>query len=236
MIRALRSEWTRTKALVGTWVFMLLIVGIVFLPNLGLRMAVSQDPGGGRVRVTDMNLGFIGTIVLILAFSAWRSRSPRAHKLHAQSFLVLPSRWPQLTAVMLVNLVMCMAAVTVGLLVSFALLASTGVGWQEGGAADLARLLFGYGAISLIASAVGVLIGSTAAAVALPIVWVAMEPALVNIHPFLANKVAPWLPMRNVLTLMTGESSGGHPILVLGAWALLFVAAAFWRHQRADVR
>ena len=107
--------------------------------------------------------------------------------------------------------------------------------------------LLGYtilfaGLVSLMASAIGVLIPSPAGAVALPLVWAtAVELISQQLSEWIADNIAPYLPFNNIWMVLGGNVSvGGHDtpvsIAIVAAWTVVLVAWAFLVHQRRDVK
>lgn len=243
MTRAIRSELTRSVSMLGTRVFLALLVVQLVLPNWLFQRVLSERMyPGAALSFRDLGAGMGGIIMLLLAFGAWRVRSARTHQLHAQSFLVLPARRHWLAAATAVNVALGVGAVLVGFAISAAYMWAMGIPIDASTWPELVTMLLGYTAVVLIASACGMLIPSTAAAITVPLVWAfAVEVILTRATPWGQQYLAPVMPFTSIIHLISGQSleGAGSAVSVGGvvaAWAVGLTAAAFAVNELADVK
>ena len=114
MLGVIRSEWTRSRAMWGTWI----MLGFVLLFYVGanvLTLSYYRSEYGANepeVNLGELGVGLLPAYLMILSLSAVRVSGTRGHNLHAQSFLVIPARWQQLFAQMFVNAALAMVTLS----------------------------------------------------------------------------------------------------------------------------
>ena len=247
MLGIINSEWLRTKSLKGTWILLGFAVLSLVLPAALTLNAVQNLQGQGldlaelgAINASQAGGGLVPALMFIIALSAVRVSSERAHNLHAQSFLVISARWKQVAASMLVNMLLSVVTGVIGLAIALVLLSSTPLPLMTNDAGKLGWMVLAIAAISVMASAIGVLIPSVAGAVALPLIWAtAFEGILVSTSQFFADNVAPYLPFNNVFMLVSTQPTVHTPAvsgIILILWAGLLAAAAFFVNESRDVK
>ena len=244
MLGVIRSEWTRSRAMWGTWI----MLGFVLLFYVGanvLTLSYYRSEYGANepeVNLAELGVGLLPAYLMILSLSAVRVSGTRGHNLHAQSFLVIPARWQQLFAQMFVNAALAMVTMAVAVGVSVAMVATLPQKMNTDQLPLLGYTILFAGLVSLMASAIGVLIPSPAGAVALPLVWAtAVELISQQLSEWIADNIAPYLPFNNIWMVLGGNVSvGGNDtpvsIAIVAAWTVVLVAWAFLVHQRRDVK
>ncbi|MGJ4083084.1 ABC transporter permease [Corynebacterium macclintockiae] len=244
MLGVIRSEWTRSRAMWGTWI----MLGFVLLFYVGANILTLSYYRSGyganepEVNLAELGVGLLPAYLLILSLSAVRLSGSRGHNLHAQSFLVIPARWQQLFAQMFVNAALSMVTMAVAVGASLAMVATLPQKMNTDQLPLLGWTILFAGLISLMASAIGVLIPSSAGAVALPLVWAtAVELIAQQVSEWVAEYIAPYLPFNNIWMILGGNVSVGKhdtpvSVAIVCAWTLVLVVWAFFVHQRRDVK
>ncbi|MGJ4168428.1 ABC transporter permease [Corynebacterium macclintockiae] len=244
MLGIIRSEWTRSRVMLGTWI----MLGFVLLFYIGanaLTLSYYRSEYGmnePEVNLAELAVGLLPAYLLILSLSAVRLSGSRGHNLHAQSFLVIPARWQQLFAQMFVNAALSMVTMAVAVGASLAMVATLPQKMNTDQLPLLGWTILFAGLISLMASAIGVLIPSSAGAVALPLVWAtAVELIAQQVSEWVAEYIAPYLPFNNIWMILGGNVSVGKydtpvSVAIVCAWTLVLVVWAFFVHQRRDVK
>ncbi|MGJ4115817.1 ABC transporter permease [Corynebacterium macclintockiae] len=244
MLGIIRSEWIRSRVMLGTWI----MLGFVLLFYIGanaLTLSYYRSEYGmnePEVNLAELAVGLLPAYLLILSLSAVRLSGSRGHNLHAQSFLVIPARWQQLFAQMFVNAALSMVTMAVAVGASLAMVATLPQKMNTDQLPLLGWTILFAGLISLMASAIGVLIPSSAGAVALPLVWAtAVELIAQQVSEWVAEYIAPYLPFNNIWMILGGNVSVGKhdtpvSVAIVCAWTLVLVVWAFFVHQRRDVK
>ncbi|PRZ40918.1 ABC-2 family transporter [Antricoccus suffuscus] len=258
--RVLRSEWSKFWSLRSTWIAVglslvfVVAFGLIFAARYKSHITAGVTPGAQQedrfasatavslslfgVNFGQLVLGVLGVLVTAGEYSTGMIRSTLA---------AVPRRLPVLWS----KAIVCgLVALVVGSVAAFA---SFGIGSRiiTGTPAALAlsstgvvRSLFGAGIylalVAIIGVALGSLLRSAAAGIAVLLGVLLLVPGLVSLLPTSwAQNVSQYLPSNagdsiQALTRATHTLSAGAGLAVLLGWTVLALAAAAWRLMRSD--
>lgn len=250
MLNTVRSERIKLTSTAGTWIS---VVGIALL---GFGMAVAQSllvkaghqengytMGNGGATAGVRGLG----LMVIMALAALSVTQEYRFKTILTSFQATPSKWRVIGAKgLVVGAFAFLTAVVLGALTIPVALALVPENMRSDlGFATAARPLLTLGAYfaaaALLAIGVGCLLRSTAAAVALVVLWPSMIELMLTSLPTVGQKIAPYLPFTNADYGVSGKAgdlvmpwSANMAMAYFAGVAVLVFAAGVIAVQRRD--
>ncbi|MFR9799279.1 ABC transporter permease [Streptomyces sp. MS06] len=255
--RVLASEWAKLWSLRSTWIT--LGLGLLFLVAFGVIAAshYKSTLGSGRPMDRDfasataaslslfgtnfaqLALGVLGVLVTAGEYSTGVIRSTLAAVPRR-----LPVLWSKAAAYGLVALVVATVGAFVAFLVGSRIVSGTPAAMGLGHA-GVVRALLGaglyLGLVGVIGTALGALLRSVAAGIAVLVAALMLVPGLVSLLPTTwQGDIDPYLPSHagESIFALTHDASALSPttgLLVFLGWTALALAGAAYRLVRSDV-
>jgi ABC-2 type transport system permease protein len=253
LVRVVRSEWTKLRALRSTW--WCALIAVLLIVGLGAAITGSGAPykiSAGNSAAGGVTLSLVGVLFaqLVLGMLGVLSFSGEyATGMIRATLAVVPSRMPVLWAKLIA---------LVGFMLPLSLLATVGEFFvatalesSRGGSAlsltDPGVLREVVGAslyltvVAVIGVALGALLRRTAAGLAVFAAMLLVVPLVAAYLPASIKGFAPYLPSNAGGTIWgAGKLFGGHQLspwtgfAVLCGYAVVLTAAAAWRLRRRD--
>lgn len=229
----LAGEFTRLIGLRSVLVYAILLTGAIYGPTV-LVTAFSD---------TDSTALFIGSdffLFIAMIFAAADSASAISSRNVAYGYLTRHGRWTGHAARLIAQIVTVLAMLAIGSAIAALVLGIGGVEFM--GSMSQAGVVIALAvAWTAISSGIGMLIPVTAAAVATPILWVAMIEGILPILPFgefmgEIEQFLPWVAGRQLLGYMDLGIGDAQAWIVLGVWTAVITAAGLVVSCRRDIR
>ncbi len=254
--RVLRSEWSKFWSLRSTWIALGLTLvfvvafGLIFAARYKSHITGGTQPGDRFADATAVSLslfgvnfgqlvlGVLGVLVTAGEYSTGMIRSTLAAVPRR-----LPVLWSKAVVVGLVALVVGSIAAFVSFGIGSQIIAGTPAALSLS-STGVVRSLFGAGVylalVTIIGVALGSLLRSAAAGIAVLVGVLLLVPGLVTLLPTSwAQNISQYLPSNagdsiQALTRATHTLSAGAGLAVLLGWTVIALAAAAWRLMRSD--
>lgn len=230
---AFASELTRLAGLRSTLIYAILLTGSIFGPIV-LQTYLSGVESG------SLFVGMDFFLFITIIFAAADSAGVISGRNVAFGYLTRQGRWTGYVARFLAQLAFALAMFVVGTVIAWIVFATGGVEVVDTaqGVGVVIALAVAWTAIS---SGVGMLIPVTAAAVAAPLVWIALVEGILPVLPFgdfMKNieQFLPWISGRQLLGFMDLGVSNTQAWIVLGVWTAVIAVGGIVIATRRDVR
>lgn len=255
-LRVLRSEWSKLWSLRSTWITLglallfVLVFGLIFSARYTSQIDAGKPLGEHFADVTGVSLalfglnfaqlalGVLGVLVTAGEYSTGMIRSTLAAVPRR-----LPVLWSKAAIYGLVALVVGNLGSFVAFAISSRIIAGTPVALSLS-SEGVVRSLLGAGLylalVGVIGVALGALLRSTAAGIAVLVASLLLVPGLVGLLPSSWEQdISPYLPSSagESMYALTQTATGLSPtvgLITLLGWAALTLAAAAWRLMRSD--
>lgn len=230
---ALAGEFTRLAGLRSTYIYAILLTGAIFGPIV-LQTYLSGVESG------TLFVGIDFFLFVAIIFAAADSAGAISGRNIAYGYLTRQGRWTGYATRFLAQLAFSLAMLAVGTAVAWIIFATGGVEIVD--AAQTVGVVIALAvAWTAIGSGIGMLIPVTAAAVAAPLVWIALIEGILPMLPFgdFMNNIErflPWISGRQLLGFMDLGVSNAQAWIVLGTWTAVIAAVGIVTATRRDVR
>ena len=253
LLRVVRSEWTKLRALCSTW--WCALIAVLLIVGLGAAITGSGAPykiSAGNSAAGGVTLSLVGVLFaqLVLGMLGVLSFSGEyATGMIRATLAVVPSRmpvlWAKLIALMGLMLPLSLLATVGEFFVATALESSRGGSALSLTDPGVLREVVGASlyltVVAVIGVALGALLRRTAAGLAVFAAMLLVVPLVAAYLPASIKGFAPYLPSNAGGTIWgAGKLFGGHQLspwtgfAVLCGYAVVLTAAAAWRLRRRD--
>ncbi|MCS4535725.1 ABC transporter permease subunit [Corynebacterium sp. HS2168-gen11] len=248
IFNATRSETIKLLTARATIVYAILLTGSIYGPITLIGM-FRENPD---VTLTweEIGFGFPIFTMIALAFMGATITGMLGNHLHAHAYLTQANRWSWLLGRIIVNYVFLAVNIVVGILLALGIAMGFGIKFDDVERGVVWHVLLTILVFGVITAGIAMLTKSRIAAVALPVVWIALIEQFITLAASQVSALVPlWLmaPGARIYQLtqpspqgvgwefMTLQPTAFNVGMIIG-WIVVFGVAAFVMNSRRDVR